>query len=303
MLARFARRLLFIEFAVYAAAAAWLIRLGLGWAAALGCVLGIALLYRIASVVGTFVLAAALAPAGRAAPCSALERARLVAREVLWTSFAYGLFMSFPRAFVRAGPRLPRNAATLPVLLVHGYVCNSGIWAGMQRFLASRGVNGYTHDLEPLGADIDDYVAGLDRRIEAVCAATGAPKLVVVAHSMGGLAARAYLRARGGARVAKLVTLGTPHHGTLLARIGIGTNARQMEPGSDWLAELGRAAPPEVPVASIYSAHDNIVVPQESAALEGAANVRISGIGHVSLPFTRSVQERLLGEILACGAH
>ena len=303
MLARFARGFLFIEFAAYAAAAAWLVRLGLGWAAALACVLGIALLYRIAAVGSTFILAAALSPAGRAAPCSALQRARLVTREVLWASLAYGVFMSFPRAFVRPVPRLPRDPATLPVLLVHGYMCNSGIWAGMQRFLESRGVNGCTHDLEPLDADIDAYVSGLEQRIEALCAATGAAKLVVVAHSMGGLAARAYLRARGGARVAKLVTLGTPHHGTLLARIGIGTNARQMEPGSDWLAGLGRAAPPGVPVASIYSAHDNIVVPQESAALEGAANVRLSGIGHVSLPFTRSVQERVLGEILACGAH
>lgn len=303
MLARFARGFLLIEFAVYAAVAAVLTKLGLVWGAALGCVLCIALLYRFAAVGGTFILAAALSHAGRAAPCSALERARLVAREVLWASLVYGLFMCFPRVFVRPGPRPPRDPAILPVLLVHGYMCNSGIWAGMQRFLESRGVDGYTHDLEPLDADIDDYVAGLERRIEAVCAATGAPELVVVAHSMGGLAARAYLRARGGARVARLVTLGTPHHGTLLARIGIGTNARQMEPGSGWLAGLGGAAPPEVPVASIYSAHDNIVVPQDSAALEGAANVRISGIGHVSLAFTRSVQERVLGEILACDAH
>lgn len=300
MLARFARRLLLVEIAVYAALAAWLIRSGQGWTAALGCVIGIALLVRVASVAWTFVLAAALSPAGRAAPCSAPDRVRLVAMEVLWTTLAYGLFMSFPRAFVRPDPRLPRDPATLPVLLVHGYMCNSGIWATMQRFLASRGVASFTHDLEPLYADIDAYVAGLERRIEAVCAASGAPRLVVVAHSMGGLAARAYLRARGGARVARLVTLGTPHHGTLLARAGIGTNCRQMQPGSDWLAALGGAA---APVASIYTDHDNIVVPQESAALEGATNVRLRGIGHMSLPFTRGVQQRVLAEILACGAR
>lgn len=64
--------------------------------------------------------------------------------------------------------------------------------------------------------------------------------LLLVGHSMGGLVARAYLRRYGELRVARLITLGTPHRGSLLAHLGIGRNARQMEPGSVWLRELAK---------------------------------------------------------------
>ena len=299
MLARYARRFLFIEFAAYGLAAAMLLQRGIGWSSALAAVLAFALLMRCAAVAGTFVIASVLAPAGNRIPRSTAGRLRLVAAEILWTMLTYSVLMPFPRLFSRADSRLPANPGTLPVLLVHGYVCNSGIWASMRRFLEANGVPAYTHDLEPVYVGIDDYVAGLASRIADICRATGAQRVVVVAHSMGGLAARACLRAGGSDRVAKLITLGTPHHGTRTAPMGLGANARQMEPGSAWLEALACAESLGAPVAitSIYSSDDNVIVPAESSVLGQARNIRLSGIGHVSLPFSRIVQETVLEEI------
>ena len=72
---------------------------------------------------------------------------------------------------------------------------------------------------------------------------------MIVAHSMGGLVARAYLRRHGGAQVARVITLGTPHHGTALANLAPGSNARQMSrPGGQpnaWLAQLAASETPQ----------------------------------------------------------
>ena len=251
MLARYARRFLFIEFTAYALAGMVLLESGIGWSSALAAVLAFALLMRCAAVAGTFVIAAVLAPVGNRMPRPALAaagRLRLVAAEILWTTLTYSVLMPFPRMLGRADSRLPANTPATPVLLLHGYICNSGVWVSMHRFLEANGVPAYTYDLEPVYAGIDDYVPGLARRIEDICRATGAQRLVVVAHSMGGLAARACLSARGSDRVAKLITLGTPHHGTRTAPMGLGPNARQMEPGSAWLESLARAESLGIPV-------------------------------------------------------
>lgn len=299
VLARYGRRFLFIEFTAYALAAAVLLEPGVGWAVVLAAILGLALLMRCVAVAGTFVLAAALSRDNDGTPPSTAGRLRLVATEIVWTTLAYSVLMPFPRAFGRPDSRLSPTAGMVPVLLVHGYVCNGGIWACMRRYLEANGVATYTHDLEPVYAGIDDYAAALASRIEDICLATGAQSLVIVAHSMGGLAARACLRARGSDRVAKLITLGTPHHGTRTAPMGLGANARQMEPGSAWLVDLTRDehSLSAVPVTSIYSSDDNVVVPAKSSVLDGAKNVRVSGIGHVSLAFSRIVQEAVLEEI------
>jgi triacylglycerol esterase/lipase EstA (alpha/beta hydrolase family) len=299
MLARYARRFLFIEFTGYGLAAAVLLEPGVGWPVVLAAVLGVALLMRCVAVAATFVLAAMLSPTRTSAPLLMAARLRLVGAEVVWTTLAYSVLMPFPGVFSRADSRLSATAGTVPVLLVHGYICNGGIWVRMRRFLKANGVATYTHDLEPVYAGIDDYTAALASRVEDICLATGAQCLIVVAHSMGGLAARACLRAKSSDRVAKLITLGTPHHGTRTARMGLGANARQMEPGSTWLESLARpeslGAP--VPITSIYSTDDNVVVPQDSSVLDQARNIRLSGIGHVSLPFSRIVQEIVLEEI------
>jgi pimeloyl-ACP methyl ester carboxylesterase len=196
-------------------------------------------------------------------------------------------------------PFFAPEACALPVLLVHGYGCNGGFWAALRARLRCERISHTTVDLEPVTAPLDDYVEHVERAVQRLRAATGAPRVVIVGHSMGGLVARAWLRRHGAAHVARIVTVGTPHHGTGLAALGIGANARQMRQDAEWLSQLSHDdAAHRALVTSIWSWHDNIVAPQTSCLLAGARNVAFSGIGHVALGSDPRVLCRILDEIL-----
>jgi triacylglycerol lipase len=298
MLARAFRRVLLIELIIYLVLGWCLSRYaGWHWIKAAAILLACALAIRASGVAATFAFAMLFSsPTPPEHRPGAIAWLRLYFFELGAYIVIYNLYQPFERLFVGAETLRPSPRGQLPVLLVHGYVCNRGFMLPLRRYLAEHGVNAYSHNLEPVYAGIDSYADGLARRIEEICAATGADQLVILAHSMGGLAARAYLRRHGARRVAKLITLGTPHQGTVTARIAAGQNGRQMVPGNAWLKQLNEETP-GVPVVSVFSHQDNVVVPQESAALAGAKIVSLSGIGHVSMPFSRQIRELALAEI------
>ena len=193
----------------------------------------------------------------------------------------------------RPGPDARRGP---PVLLIHGYLCNRGFWWWMRKKLEQAGYAVGTVTLEPVFGDIDAYAEGVRARIEELVAETGAARVVVVGHSMGGLACRAYMRRFGAGRVARLVTLGTPHGGTRIANFGLGHNARQMRHASDWLGALGAEACP-VPVTAVWSAHDTIVAPQDNGRLSGAREIALGGLGHMAMAFSPRILAILLDEL------
>lgn len=180
-----------------------------------------------------------------------------------------------------------------PILLVHGYCCSRASWWWLHRRLRAAGWRVATINLEPVFTSIDHYVEPLARRIDEVLANTNSDRLIVVGHSMGGLVARAYLRRFGRARIARLVTLGTPHQGSRLAVIGFGDNARQMLPESAWLQSLSSSpTPPDT--LTIYSGHDNFVTPQSNLLLPGARSTAVDGVGHLAMLFSPRVAQAVL---------
>lgn len=179
-------------------------------------------------------------------------------------------------------------AGRVPVLLVHGYFCNRGLWWWLRRRLRARQHAVATINLEPPLAGIDRLAAQLGERIEALLAETGAEAVVLVTHSMGALASRAYLRRHGAARVAGLVTIAAPHHGTRIARLGLGRNAREMEPESEWILSLN-AEPPPIPVTNLWSLDDEIVDPPDSSHLGYAREMVLKGVGHIAMVFSPTV--------------
>lgn len=184
-----------------------------------------------------------------------------------------------------------------PLLLIHGYQCNRGFWFWIRRRLEAAGWTVATHSMEPAWTEIDNYAEGIARRVDEVLAATGATQVILIGHSMGGLACRTYLRTHGKGKVARMITLGSVHHGTRLARLGIGPNAGQMRIGNPWLLALGATGAVPLPRSSvsIYSHHDNFVFPQETGSrLEGAVNVAISGVSHLGMAFSPYVLGKLL---------
>ena len=208
----------------------------------------------------------------------------------------------------RARQSIFEDGPGVPVLLIHGYGCNSGYWHHLARRLEQARISHATVDLAPVTGDIDGYAGQVEAAAAALCAATGARQFIIVAHSMGGLVARAWLRSAAGApRLARLITLGSPHHGTVLANLGVGINAAQMRrartgEASNWLRDLGAAenAAARARMVSIWTHHDNIVSPQTSSCLEGARNIALAGIGHVALGSNARVLDCVLAEIEAC---
>jgi len=190
----------------------------------------------------------------------------------------------------------PTGPGSVPVLLVHGYMCNRGTWWWIRRKLEAAGIAVATINLEPPGGSIDDHAGQLAARIEAICGATGAARVALVGHSMGGLVARAYLRKHGGGRVSRLVTLATPHHGTWVAYWGVGRNAREMEPQSAFIRALATAEP-GVPALSIWTPTDNFVAPQDSSRLAGARERIVPASSHLALLFAPDVAKILLSEL------
>lgn len=171
------------------------------------------------------------------------------------------------------------------VLLVHGFVCNRGLWNPWLRRLRAREVPFVAVNLEPVFGSIDEYVGLLDQAVRRLAAATGeAP--VIVAHSMGGLAVRRWWVEHGDeTRVHHVLTLGTPHHGTCLARFTRARNGRQMRRVSPWLQALAEREPAgrASHFTCFYSHCDNIVFPPATATLAGADNRHLAGVPHVQM--------------------
>lgn len=196
------------------------------------------------------------------------------------------LHLPFERWMLR--PDLPATPAQrLPIVLVHGYLSNRGYFRPMVRFLESTGAGPlFTPNFPVMFSSIEDFAAELHEAVERIAAGCGHGKVVLVCHSMGGLAAREYLRIHGMGRVHRLVTIASPHHGTMLAVFGMGVNARQMRRGSDFLRRLEEAearSASKVPTTSIYSPHDNLVSPQDTSRLDWARNSTVPGKGHVAI--------------------
>jgi len=287
MLVSLVRAALVAEGLLIAALAAGLLSRGWSLAAAIAAPIALALGVRLAIVCFSMAVAhlhrspresaEQLGPAGTLALVLGEWRAML----------ANNLFyLPLENLAVPADP--PRGLpAEVAVLVVHGYFSNRGILRGIVRSLAARGASPvYTFNFRGVFRPIDDLAEQLAGQVELIVRPGGAKAVVLVAHSMGGLVARAYLARQGAGAVARLVTVATPHHGTRLAKLGLGMNARQMREDSEFLAALRRLegdAGPGCPVTSVYSVHDNLVSPQATSRLPWARNVALPGVGHVDI--------------------
>jgi pimeloyl-ACP methyl ester carboxylesterase len=192
------------------------------------------------------------------------------------------------------------EAAGTPIILLHGVVDNRSVFALLKRTLRRRGFGRIvTVNYSPLSDDIRGVAKRLDRVVEDVVHRTGYERVHVVGHSMGGLIGRYYVQRMGGdARVHTLVTLGSPHAGTLPAMWVPHPIARQMRPDSGIVAEFAQPAPDcRTRILSVWSDLDLMIVPKRSARIDHpdlqARNVFVPGVGHMSLP----VDGRVLHEV------
>ena len=186
-----------------------------------------------------------------------------------------------------------RPGDRLPLLFCHGYMGDETNFLILRRRLAAAGFRSQaTVWLWPFWRSCDEYAGLIARRVGEVIEATGAPAVDLVAHSMGGLAARWFLASAGrGADARRLVTLGTPHRGTIVALAGPGASACDLTPGSALLLRLegDLSRLPEGKVLSIYGELDLIAPPSTARVPAPQENLEVAGIAHGGLLCSRRV--------------
>ncbi len=198
----------------------------------------------------------------------------------------------------------PASEQPGPVLLIPGY---GGSTTGLDTLAARLRSAGKQTDVVSLpGGGTGDLTAQarvVQSEATALLRRTGAPSLDVIGYSAGGIVARIWLSRFGGAAQARrVITLGTPHHGTELASLGslfgsaCPVACQQLEPTSTLLASLNASPAASGAIVSLWSTADDVVVPASSSDLDGAAlNLTVqsvcatSAVRHTDLPVDPTV--------------
>ena len=192
------------------------------------------------------------------------------------------------------------EAAGTPIILIHGIIDNHTVFAFLRRTLNRRGFGRViTLNYSPLSDDIPRVARRLKSLVEKVRRETGYERVHVIGHSMGGVVARYYVQCLGGdKRVHTLVTLGSPHAGTMPAYLVPHSVVKQMRPDSPIVKELDApAAGCKTRMVAIWSDLDQMIIPKRNARIVhpdlNARNVFVRGVGHMSFP----VDGRVVHEI------
>jgi pimeloyl-ACP methyl ester carboxylesterase len=193
---------------------------------------------------------------------------------------------------------LPANSqGRRGVLLVHGYFCNRGFWNPWMARLRAAGIPFVAVTLEPPMADIALQARALEIARLQLLEATGFEPLMV-GHSMGGLVIRSHLAEQSDelALRCEVITIGSPHHGTVLAGLASSPAALQMRPGSDFLRALAQRESTErlKRLTCYWSVCDNIVFPASHATLAGAQNIAVPDLPQVGLADAPKIFEEVL---------
>lgn len=185
----------------------------------------------------------------------------------------------------------PQATGPRPVILLHGYAQNRVNFLVLAERLRRAGIGPLVgFEYWTLGS-VEKAASRLARFVDEL----GAPAVDLVGHSMGGVVARAYVTLGGGAaRVRHLITIGSPHNGTELARFGIGTPTTELAASSDFLRRLADApAPPSVRTTCIWSRADGLVPTSRAARIPGADEVVYDDLGHLALLCSRRVSREV----------
>ncbi|MGH8530963.1 MAG: esterase/lipase family protein [Nevskiales bacterium] len=236
---------------------------------------------------------------------SPLSWARVVVGEYVAVLMHYSGLLPFEQWLLPSAPQPAFSGKGVPVVLVHGFCSNRACWYFFARWLHKLGVGPiYAVSLEPLLGTIEDNATRLAPLIEQICETSKHPKVMLVGHDIGGLVGRALVHSSFGVkRLARVVTLGSPHHGSMVIE-GIqqyGENLRQITLKSNWTERMSvfERAPSPVPITSLISPQDEVIAPQTSAVLRypNAQNLVLKGIGHYEMLLSRKVV-RMVAQVL-----
>ncbi|MFD9889049.1 esterase/lipase family protein [Amycolatopsis sp. NPDC059027] len=179
-----------------------------------------------------------------------------------------------------------------PIVLVHGFTEDGSMWGALKQALAQ---DGYTGD-QITAITYDTYTQSnvttaeaLGKTVRDVLSRTGAAKVDIVSHSMGGLNSRYCVKFAGCAGVTDhWISLSGANKGTTMANLCTAlVTCREMVPGSAVLSKLNAA--PALPAgtkwATLWTPNDRIIVPPTNTPIDGAENIEVTtpGVTHTNI--------------------
>ena len=177
-----------------------------------------------------------------------------------------------------------------PILFVHGYTESASVWNTMVANFEKDGypksaLSAYSYNTSQ--SNVIDAEKEVKPRVETLLKNNpGATRVDIIAHSMGSLNTRYYIKNLGGeAKVDDWVSLGGPNHGTETANFCFSASCTEMRVGSSFLSALnsGDETPGAVTYGTWWSPCDEIINPDSSVALSGATNTKTACISHAAL--------------------
>jgi triacylglycerol esterase/lipase EstA (alpha/beta hydrolase family) len=171
-----------------------------------------------------------------------------------------------------------------PLVFVHGLGGGRGDFLLMAHYLRLKGRKRSYRIKFPKGQSIEEMAASLAKFIREVTKATRQKKVDLVAHSLGGLVARAaVIEHRLHASVKTLVTLGSPHRGTHPARYLHSKIIKDLRPESLYLKKLNKKRwPKKVRGVTFWSRNDLFILPSEAATSDGMEAIDATPFTHYS---------------------
>jgi pimeloyl-ACP methyl ester carboxylesterase len=196
-------------------------------------------------------------------------------------------------------PVIPNVTRGDVVVLVHGFLATAGVLRplrdAIERETLARTAS-FTH-APGLG------VTRIAERLSHFVRDMSSPELRIhlVGHSIGGLAVRHFITELGGdPRVAGTISIACPYAGAPRARFFPGVLAREIEPGSAFLARL-RSAESALPHLSIAGGGDRVV--PEGALFAGGDGMLVERAGHNEVLYHRETVAAVIARIRAAAGR
>ncbi len=188
----------------------------------------------------------------------------------------------------------------VPLLLIHGYLNSSLVWFYHGNRFHKRGLGPiYTVFLGKPFCSIREYAKKVEEKVGQIQRETKKKEIILMGHSMGGIVAAYYaLKLAHEVNVRAILTMGSPFHGTKVAKIAFGECAHEMAPCSLLLKEIedARKKNPKIPFYCIATSLDHIVVPPSSALMgeDPHKEAVLDSCGHASLLFSKEANEQMI---------
>ncbi len=174
-------------------------------------------------------------------------------------------FLSIPFGYFpwRLRKPAPSNPPQTPVVFVHGLYHSSAAWFAYRFSIGTRGKRPtYALTYSSYFRTAAHISKQVESTVKTALAETGHKRVFLVGHSLGGLCIRRFLATSPYAQaVAGVITLGTPHQGSILAHLASGQLGRSIKPEGTLIAELSNSPEPDIPKFCFYSSIDNMVIP------------------------------------------